>query len=462
MFISKNPATEEIMAEFPEISREMLAQKLAIAHDTFLQWRETSFAFRAERMRRLAELLQHHAREYGELIAKEMGRPINSPLFSAVAEVEKSGKVCAWYAENAEKILAPEIVASDASESFVRFDPLGPILAVMPWNFPLWQVFRFAAPALMAGNVGLLKHASNVPQCARAIEELFQRAGFPEGAFQNLFIGVPEVEVVIRDQRVAAVTLTGSERAGRSVAAIAGDVIKKTVLELGGSDPFIVLADADIEAACTVGVNARLQNAGQSCIAAKRFIVVKNIAQAFIDGYRKKYEALRLGDPMDEATDVGPLVNEKMLSEIERQVNESVKKGARVEIGGRRRAGRGYFFEPTILSDVKKGMPAYEEELFGPVAAVMVADDENDAIRIANDTSFGLGASLWTRDVEKAKQLAARVEAGAVFINGMVKSDPRLPFGGVKRSGYGRELSSYGIKEFVNIKTVWVNPQPRY
>lgn len=461
-FISKNPATEEIMAEFPELSVEMLEQKLAIAHDTFLQWRETSVAFRAERMRRLAELLYRDARSHGELIAKEMGRPVQSRLFSAVAEAEKCATVCRWYADNAEKILAPETIASDASESFVRFDPLGPILAVMPWNFPLWQVFRFSAPALMAGNVGLLKHASNVPQCARLIEELHERAGFPEGAFQNLFISAQTVERVIRDPRVAAVTLTGSERAGRSVAAIAGDEIKKIVLELGGSDPFIVLADADIELASSVGVQARLQNAGQSCIAAKRFLVVESVLEEFLSALVGKYAALRVGDPLDDTTDVGPLASEAMLADIERQVDASVKKGARVEIGGpdsplrRGPERRGYFYPPTILSRVTNGMPAYSEELFGPVAAVIAVKDEDDAIRIANDTSFGLGASLWTRDTQKAKALARRIEAGAVFVNGMVKSDPRLPFGGIKRSGYGRELSAYGMKEFVNVKTVWI------
>lgn len=451
-FISKNPVTEEVIAEFSELSPEALQQKLAIAHDTFLQWRETSFSFRAERMKRLAQLLKADNRELGTVMAREMGKPMNA----AIAEAEKSAWVCEWYAENAEKILLPESLSSDASESFVRFDPLGPILAVMPWNFPFWQVFRFAAPALMAGNVGLLKHASNVPQCAAAIEALFGRAGFPEGAFQNLFIRAGAVEGVIRDPRVVAVTLTGSEAAGRSVASIAGNEIKKTVLELGGSDPFIVLADADVSQACAAGVMARLQNAGQSCIAAKRFIVVKEKLKEFLECYRNKYAALRVGDPMDEATDLGPLASEAMLLDIEKQVNASVAMGARIEIGGRRKEGKGYFFEPTILSDVKKGMPAYDEELFGPVAAVITAADAEDAIRIANDTSFGLGASIWTKDMAKAKEYARRIEAGAVFVNGMVKSDPRLPFGGIKRSGYGRELGSYGIKEFVNIKTVWI------
>lgn len=452
-FISKNPATEETMAEFPELAPEAIEQKLAIAHDTFLQWRETTFAFRAERMRRLANLFKQDAGRLGELMAKEMGKPIKQGI---EVEIKKCAGVCEYYAENAEKILSEEPAPSDASESYIRFDPLGPILAVMPWNFPFWQVMRFAAPALMAGNVGLLKHASNVPQCAMELEKLFGRAGFPEGAFQNLLIRSDAVEGVLRDPRVAAATLTGSEPAGRSVAAICGNEIKKTVLELGGSDPFIVLADADLELATKAGVMARLQNNGQSCIAAKRFIVAREVLSQFIAIYRNLYEQLIVGDPTNETTDVGPLANGSILNDLEKQVNESVKKGARVVIGGRRKEGKGYFYEPTILSDVQPGMPAYSEEFFGPVALIIAADDANDAVRIANDVSFGLGASIWTKDIVLAKKLAACVEAGGVFINGMVKSDPRLPFGGIKRSGYGRELGTYGIKEFVNIKTVWV------
>jgi succinate-semialdehyde dehydrogenase/glutarate-semialdehyde dehydrogenase len=452
MFISKNPTTGETLAEFQDLTPEGLEQKLAVAEDTFLQWRETTYAFRAERMRRLASILKEDARRLGEMMTLEMGKPIKQ----AVAEAEKCAWVCEYYADNAEKILSEESILSDASESYVRFDPLGIILAVMPWNFPFWQVFRFAAPALMAGNVGLLKHASNVPQCAIEIEKLFGRAGFPEGAFQNLLIRSDAVEKVLRDKRVAAATLTGSEAAGQSVAAIAGSEIKKTVLELGGSDPFIILADADLEQAANVAVNARLQNNGQSCIAAKRFIVVADVASKFIEMYRSLYEKLVIGDPMSESTNIGPLATESILLDLEKQVNESVKKGARVEIGGRRSGEVGNFYEPTILSDVKPGMPAYHEELFGPVASVIVATDFNDAIRIANDSPFGLGASIWTQNIALAKKLAARLESGGVFVNGMVKSDPRLPFGGIKRSGFGRELGSYGIKEFVNIKAVWV------
>ncbi len=459
MFISKNPTTGETLAEFQDLTPEGLEQKLAVAEDTFLQWRETTYAFRAERMRQLASILKEDAQRLGEMMTLEMGKPIKQ----AVAEAEKCAWVCEYYADNAEKILTEESILSDASESYVRFDPLGIILAVMPWNFPFWQVFRFAAPALMAGNVGLLKHASNVPQCAIEIEKLFGRAGFPEGAFQNLLIRSDAVEKVLRDKRVAAATLTGSEAAGQSVAAIAGSEIKKTVLELGGSDPFIILADADLEQAANVAVNARLQNNGQSCIAAKRFIVVADVASKFIELYRSLYEKLVIGDPMNESTNIGPLATESILLDLEKQVNESVKKGARVEIGGKRFAlgstesqAPGNFYEPTILSEVKPGMPAYHEELFGPVASVIVAENADDAIRIANDSPFGLGASVWTQNIVLAKKLAAQLESGGVFVNGMVKSDPRLPFGGIKRSGFGRELGSYGIKEFVNIKAVWV------
>lgn len=450
--LSQNPATGEIMAEFPEMLPEVVQQKLAISYDTFLHWRDTPFSFRAERMRRLAQLLKDERKELGSIATREMGKPISQ----AIAEIEKCAWVCDYYADNTERILQPETAPTDASESFIRFDPLGVILAVMPWNFPFWQVFRFAAPALMAGNVGLLKHASNVPQCAVVIEELFGRAGFPEGAFQYLSISSDAVESIVRDPRVAAVTLTGSELAGRQVASVAGDEIKKVVLELGGSDPYIVLADADIDAAVSTAVMARLQNNGQSCIAAKRFIVVEAIAKEFTERYKKLYENCVVGDPMDESTTIGPLVNSRALEDIERQVRESIERGARLVIGGKRPERTGFFFEPTILSGVKPGMPAYDEELFGPVAAVITARDTEDAIRIANDTQFGLGASLWTRDIARAKEIAYRIEAGAVFVNGMVKSDPRLPFGGIKRSGFGRELGNYGIKELVNVKTVWI------
>ncbi|MBI2990079.1 MAG: NAD-dependent succinate-semialdehyde dehydrogenase [Candidatus Magasanikbacteria bacterium] len=449
---SRNPTTGEIAKTFSELTDDELKTKLEIAQATFEHWRGNDYSSRAAKLQKAAEVLKTNSRTYGELATLEMGKPIKQ----AIAEVEKCAWVCEYYAHEAERMLSPEYIKTDGTKSYVRFDPLGIVLAVMPWNFPFWQVFRFIAPASMAGNVGLLKHASNVPQCAAAIEDVFAKAGFPEGVFQNLYISSPKVESVLRDPRVKAVTLTGSEWAGRKVAEIAGDEIKHSVLELGGSDPFIVLADAKLEEACSAAVNARLQNNGQSCIAAKRFIVVESIAEQFVDLYIKKFESLSVGDPMNENTDLGPLVNEQSLNEIQKQINDSVAKGARILCGGRRIKCPGYFFEPTILGDVSPGMPAYEQEIFGPVASIIKVKDASEAIRVANDSRFGLGASLWTSDMNLAEQLAADIEAGAVFINSMVKSDPRLPFGGIKKSGYGRELSHYGIKEFVNTKTVWM------
>ncbi|KKW42092.1 MAG: hypothetical protein UY92_C0010G0008 [Candidatus Magasanikbacteria bacterium GW2011_GWA2_56_11] len=449
---STNPATGEIVFTYPELAPEQIQSKLAIAEATFQFWKEAPFSERAAKMKNLAGVLRGQSRRWAEIMTREMGKPITA----AMAEVEKCAWVCEYYAENAERILAAETIATDASESFVRFEPLGSVLAVMPWNFPFWQVYRFAAPAVMAGNVALLKHASNVPGCAEAIQETFAAAGFAEGIFQNLLIGSNQVDGIVRDPRVKAVTLTGSEYAGRKVAEAAGDEIKPSVLELGGSDAFIVLEDADLEAAAKIGAMARLQNCGQSCIAAKRFIVVEKIADNFIELFKQNFEATLVGDPMDEATQMGPLISEKSLQEIERQVKESIKKGARLATGGQRLERPGSFFAPTILTDVKPGMPAYEEEIFGPVAAVITVRGADEAVRAANDSRFGLGSSLWTGNLERAKALVPRIEAGSVFINGLVKSDPRLPFGGLKKSGYGRELSSYGIKEFVNIKTVWI------
>jgi succinate-semialdehyde dehydrogenase/glutarate-semialdehyde dehydrogenase len=353
-------------------------------------------------------------------------------------------------------MLQPEVVTTDATSSYVRFDPLGIILAVMPWNFPFWQVMRFAAPALMAGNVGLLKHASNVPGCAQAIEDAFTVAGFPQGVFQNLRIGSGAVGAIVKDPRIRAATLTGSELAGSQVAMQCGSVIKKTVLELGGSDPFVVLADCDLDAAVGWAVASRYQANGQSCIAAKRFVLVEPIAAEFIERLKTQVENLTVGDPMKEATAIGPLATEQILEETARQVDTSVALGARIVTGGRRRPGPGYFYVPTVLAGVAKGMPAYEEEVFGPVAACITVAGEVEALRVANDTSFGLGASVWTRDIAKGEAMAAEIHAGAVFVNAMVKSDPRLPFGGVGLSGYGRELSHYGLKEWVNIKTVWI------
>lgn len=451
--ISKNPATEEVLAEFRELTPKQIEEKLTLGQSAFIKWRKADFVIRKKHMRALAKILKENSREIAGTLTLEMGKPI----LESVAEIEKCAWVCEYYyAEHAERFLAPEKVEIDGAESFIRFEPLGVVLAVMPWNFPFWQVFRFAAPAIMAGNVGILKHASNVPQSAEKIERLFLEAGFPEGVFQNFLIGATKVEGIIRDPRVKAVTLTGSEYAGSQVAKVAGEAIKKTVLELGGSDPFIVLEDADIQATCDAAVRARLQNNGQSCIAAKRLILTESIADKFLQFYRKRYESLRVGDPMDEKTDIGPLATESILNDIETQVKKSVEAGANILTGGKRIGKRGYFYAPTILTGAAKGMPAYDEELFGPVAVVMVVKNAEEAIRVANDTLFGLGASIWTRDIDRAKKLIPEINAGAVFVNSIVRSDPRLPFGGIGKSGYGRELSHYGIKEFVNIKTVYI------
>jgi len=405
-------------------------------------------------MRSVAGVLRADKSRFAALLTAEMGKPI----VEAEAEIEKCAWTANWFAENSERLLADEPMESTASESYVRFQPLGVILAVMPWNFPFWQAFRAGLPALSAGNVMLLKHSSNVPQSALAIEEVFREAGLPEGVFQTLLIGSGAVEGLIGDRRVAGVTLTGSEGAGRTVAEAAGRTLKKAVLELGGSDPFVVLADADIEAAATVACRARNQNNGQSCIAAKRFIVEEAVADEFEKRFVAAVGALKVGNPMDRNNQVGPLARGDLVDDLERQVEESVRLGARAVVGGKRIEGDGYYFQPTVLTHVRPGMPAYHEETFGPVAAVIRVKDSDDALRVANDTDFGLGSNIWTRDVGRGKRMAEQVEAGLVFINGMVASDARLPFGGVKRSGYGRELSEYGIKEFTNIQTVWVGP----
>ena len=449
---SKNPATEEVIASFPELTDEELSQKIALAEATFKTWSTAPLEGRLKPLQRLGRLFRERAPELGKLATLEMGKPVTQ----AIAEVEKCSLACEYYVAEAARILTPQTITSDASESFVRFDPIGVLLAVMPWNFPYWQVMRFAAPALAAGNVGVLKHASNVPQCAAALEKLFIEAGFPEGAFQNLAIGSGKVEQVIRYPAVQGVALTGSEHAGSKVAELAGSLIKKTVLELGGSDPFIVLADADLEYAAQIGAKARLQNNGQSCIAAKRFILVEEIYDRFLEHFKAQFDASVIGDPLDRKTTIGPLVSQAGLDELDQQVANSVAKGAKLITGGSRVGSRGFFYAPTILADVKPGMPAYEEELFGPVAIVIRAKDTEDAIRIANDNRFGLGSSLWTNDTQLAKQLAPRIRAGCVFVNGMVKSDPRLPFGGTGVSGYGRELSAHGLYEFMNLKTVWI------
>ena len=447
-----NPTTEELIRDYPEHDEAAVESALKHAAETFEDWRKVPFERRSDRMKAAAQVLRDNLKRYAILMTREMGKT----LASAEAEVEKCAWVCEYYAENAAEHLSPESVATDASDSYVRFDPLGPVLAVMPWNFPLWQVFRFAAPALMAGNVGVLKHASNVPGSALAIEEVFDLAGFPKGAFQTLLIGSRAVEAVIRHPAIQAVTLTGSEPAGIAIASQAGSVLKKTVLELGGADPFIVLADADLPEAAKNATLGRCINAGQSCIAAKRFIVEEPVVEEFERIFASEMAALKVGDPMDRDTDMGPLAREDLLDELHDQVERSVASGARLVTGGRRIERKGYFYAPTVLGDVEPGMAAFDEETFGPVGPVIRARTVDHAVELANRSTLGLGGSIWTGSAERGKELAAEVESGSVFVNGIVKSDPRLPFGGVKRSGYGRELSSYGIREFVNIKTVWV------
>jgi succinate-semialdehyde dehydrogenase/glutarate-semialdehyde dehydrogenase len=448
-----NPATGETLKTFEPLSTELIEAKLALSQQTFEQYRKTPMSQRATWLYKAAEILERDKVRFGEIMTTEMGKTIKS----AIAEVEKCALVCRYYAEHAADFLADVSATTDASKSFVRYQPLGAVLAVMPWNFPFWQVFRFAAPALMAGNVGLLKHSSNVPQCALAIEEVIREAGFPEGAFQTLLIGASQVEAIINDERVKAATLTGSEFAGASLAAAAGKQIKKTVLELGGSDPFIVLESADIEAAVATAVTARMLNNGQSCIGAKRFILEETVADEFERRFLEKFQTLKVGDPMDENTDVGPLATPDILEDLDKQVQVCIEKGSKVLIGGQRLSDRpGNFYPPTILTDFPPGTPADQEEFFGPVALLFRVKDIDAAIELANSTPFGLGASAWTTDEQQAHRLIDELEAGAVFINGLVKSDPRLPFGGTKRSGYGRELGIQGIHEFVNIKTVWV------
>jgi succinate-semialdehyde dehydrogenase/glutarate-semialdehyde dehydrogenase len=449
---SINPATGEILETFPEASAADLERAVAAAHAAFLEWRQTSFATRSPLMRRAADVLRARRVEFARTMALEMGKPV----VQGEAEIDKCAWTCDVYAEQAEAYLRPQPRETDAFKSYVRFDPLGPVLAVMPWNFPFWQVFRFAAPALMAGNAAILKHASNVPRCALQIEEVFREAGFPRGLFASVLVSSAAVAGLIADPRIAAVTLTGSDHAGSQVAQHAGRELKKTVLELGGSDPFIVLADADVTTAARVAADARLVNSGQSCIAAKRFIAVEPVADAFLARFADELRARRMGDPLVRETQVGPQARADLRDALHAQVEESVKRGARRVLGGEVPPGPGAFYPPTLLAAVDRGMPAFDEETFGPVAAVIRAKDDADAIRLANDSVFGLGASLWTQDRARAERLAAQIEVGSVFVNGLVKSDPRLPFGGIKRSGYGRELSEYGIHEFVNIKTVWI------
>jgi len=449
---SINPATGETLATFDTLSPAAVEEKVQRAVAAFAGWRQTPYGDRARLLVRAADILENDAEQLGRLMTLEMGKPLRP----GIDEARKCARGCRYYAEHGATFLAEEHVATEARDSYIRYEPLGVVLAIMPWNFPFWQVFRFVAPALMAGNVGLLKHASNVPQCALAIEDIIRRAGFPEGVFQALLIRSSEVAALLDDARVSAVTLTGSEGAGQDVAARAGHALKKTVLELGGSDPFIVMPSADIEKAAATAARARAINNGQSCIAAKRFIVADAIADRFLEQFVAAMKAMKVGNPLDEATDIGPLATPDLVRDLEKQVNASVAAGAKILTGGARLPGPGNYFAPTVLIDIPRDSPAYREELFGPVASVFRVSSIEEAIRVANDTSFGLGASVWTRDDKERDLFVRGIETGQVFVNAMVVSDPRVPFGGVKRSGYGRELGVQGIREFVNIKTVWV------
>ena len=447
-----NPATGEKVLEVPSWDAQQLEAGLADVAKASHAWRDTPMLDRCALMQKAAEVLRANVDEYAHIVTQEMGKLIND----ARAEVEKCATACDFYAENGPKFLADEMIESDAGKSYVAYLPLGTVLAVMPWNFPLWQVFRFAAPALVAGNTGVLKHASNVPQCAQLIENVFKQAGFPENVFRTLMISASQVKSVIEDSRIHAVTLTGSEAAGRQVAATAGSSLKKSVLELGGSDAFIVLEDADLDLTVDAAVVSRFLNTGQSCIAAKRFIVVDAIAEDFITRFKAVVEALQVGDPLDESTTLAPMAREDLRDELHTQVTDSLASGAVAVTGCEPVDRAGAFYKASIIDRVEPGMRAYHEELFGPVAIVIHARDEEDAIQIANDSPYGLGGSVWTQNLKRGEALALRVESGCTFVNGMVKSDARLPFGGIKNSGYGRELSQHGIREFTNAKTIWI------
>ena len=449
---SINPATGEILETFAETAPAALERILDQAVAAYGAWRRFSYAQRGQAMRQAARILRERRAEYARTMALEMGKPLQQ----GEAEAEKCAWACEYYAEQAAAMLGDQPRVTDGSRSYVRFDPIGPVLAIMPWNFPFWQVFRFAAPALMAGNAGLLKHAPNVTRCALAIEEVFRQAGFPEGLFRTVILQNEAVAGVIADPRVRAATLTGSDRAGSQVAAQAGTHLKKMVLELGGSDPFLVLEDAEVDQAARTAAEARLLNSGQSCIAAKRFIVVESVADRFLETFVSEMAARRLGDPLAPATQLGPQARLDLRANLHRQVTESVQRGARLLLGGKLPDGPGCYYPATVLAAVHEGMPAFDEEVFGPAAAVIRVPDETQALRVANASRYGLGASVWSTDPARGERLARELEVGSVFVNGLVRSDPRLPFGGVKRSGYGRELSEYGLKEFVNIKTVWV------
>ncbi|MBD2136572.1 NAD-dependent succinate-semialdehyde dehydrogenase [Anabaena sp. FACHB-1237] len=449
---SINPSTGITIKTFTPLNDTEIKDKLNLGERAFLDYSQTSFVKRSQLLENTAKILETEKIELAKLMTLEMGKPLKS----AIAEIEKCAVVCRYYSENSANFLADVHIPTDANSSFIKYQPLGIILAVMPWNFPFWQVFRFAAPALMAGNVGLLKHASNVPQCALAIENIMQKAGFPDGVFQTLLISASQVANVINDDRVKAATLTGSENAGISLAIAASKNIKKTVLELGGSDPFIVLASADLELAVNTAVTARMLNNGQSCIAAKRFIIQEQIADEFEKMLLEKFQKIKIGDPLELDTELGPLATVDILQELDQQVKTAANSGGKIITGGKPLEIPGNFYQPTIIKDIPTDQPIAKEEFFGPVALLFRVKNVDQAIKLANDTPFGLGASGWTNNEQEKQRLINEIEAGAVFINGMVKSDPRLPFGGIKRSGYGRELSIQGIHEFVNIKTVWM------
>ena len=451
--ISINPANNKKINSYEEISKDSINQIIDSSFNTFLEWRNKSFSYRAKKMRHLAELLKQKKDLLGLLMTKEMGKPIKQ----SIAEAEKCAWVCEYYADNAEKFLSQKEIPTGSTKSFISFQPIGIVLAIMPWNFPFWQVFRFASPALMAGNVGILKHASNVQGCAIEIEKLFLEAGFPKFAFSNLVIGSKKVSNVIKNSKISAVTLTGSTPAGKSVASLAGSLLKKTVLELGGNDPYVILEDADLDNAVKSCIAGRMLNAGQSCIAAKRFIVVQSCLKEFIDKVHNEIKKMKMGDPINPDINIGPMVNNIARDELHQQVLISIEKGTKLLFGGKIPQLDGAFYPPTLLVNVEPGMPAFDDELFGPVAVVISAKDQSHAIELANKTNFGLGAAIFTRDLDKGENIATKeLEAGSCFVNDFVKSDPRLPFGGIKESGYGRELSEFGIQEFVNIKSVVV------
>ena len=448
-----NPANGNTIKTYRQTPFAKVIKRVETAHQAFTVWKEMTLSQRTELMKRASQILTKNKEEYATIMCLEMGKPIRQGR----AEIEKCAWVCEYYADNALTMLQPEKIETDASNSFVSFQPLGVVLAVMPWNYPFWQIFRFAAPGLMAGNAVVLKHASNVPGCSLAIEDIFKKAGFPENLFQNLLISSRQIKSVMGHPRIRAVTLTGSNSAGQAIAAGAGKLLKKSVLELGGNDPYIILEDADLESAAKTCVESRLLNSGQSCIAAKRFVVVEDVRQRFEDMFLEHMRAKKIGNPLEEDVDIGPLARFDLRENLHRQVSQSIAKGAKCLLGGEIPTGKGAFYPATVLSAVRKGMPAYEDEIFGPVGAIISVKDEKEAIQVANDSSFGLGGAIFTRDIKRGERIATyELEAGCCFVNTFVRSDPRLPFGGIKSSGYGRELSHYGIKEFVNIKTVYV------